>query len=117
METDEKGDDENPKEEADTEQITIDVVDEPAADDDNVCSIQLRLSQNKRMERRFKVEHTLNDVANFVKAEDTSFKNIVFVCPPMNSYDDMEMTLETICKELNSYKLAFIVKENQNVDV
>ena len=49
--------------------------------------------------------------------QDSSFKNIVFVCPPMNSYHDMEMTLETICKELNSHKLSFIVKENQNKEV
>merc|ERR1719237_1000238 len=102
METDEKSDEnanDNPKMETDdvenieqNEQIVI--VDEPAADEENVCSIQLRLPQNKRLERRFKAEHTLQDVANFVKAEEKGFKNIVFVCPPMNSYDDMELTLE-----------------------
>merc|ERR1719385_680533 len=110
MEEDEKGTEKEEKE----EKVSIEVVEEPNEDEDNVCSIQLRLPQNKRVERKFKAQHTLNEVANFVKSQDSSFNDIVFVCPPMNSYHDMDLTLESICKELNSHKLAFIVKENQN---
>merc|ERR1712154_436172 len=90
------------------------VVEEPDEKEADVCSIQLRLPKNKKIERRFKKKHTLNDVANFVKSQDSSFDDIVFVCPPMNSYHDMQLSLDAICKELNSQKLAFIVKENQN---
>eukprot|EP00484_Ammonia_sp_Unknown_P006871 CAMPEP_0197074188 /NCGR_PEP_ID=MMETSP1384-20130603/210983_1 /TAXON_ID=29189 /ORGANISM="Ammonia sp." /LENGTH=467 /DNA_ID=CAMNT_0042513029 /DNA_START=86 /DNA_END=1489 /DNA_ORIENTATION=+ len=92
------------------------IVDEPDESDADCCSIVFRMPQNKRLERRFKKQHTLQCVADYVKSEDASFKNVIFVCPPMNSYDDMEMTLETICKELNSKKLSFIVKENANSD-
>jgi len=95
---------------------SIDVVAEPAESEDNVCSIHLRLPRNKRLERRFKTEHTLNEVANFVKSEDSSFRRIIFVCPPSNSYHAMDITLDVICKELNSHKLSFIVKENQNIE-
>merc|ERR1719242_835450 len=91
------------------EESPIKVVEEPDEDEDNVCSIQLRLPHNKRVERRFKA-HTLSEVANFVKSQDSSFNDIVFVCPPMNSYNDMDVTLDAICTELNSQKLAFIVK-------
>merc|ERR1719410_343006 len=90
------------------------VVEEPDEKEDGVCIIQLRMPQNKKIERRFKKEHTLNDVANYVKSQDASFDDIIFVCPPMNSYNDMEMKLDAICTELNSQKLSFIVKENAN---
>merc|ERR1712079_118708 len=98
MEEDEKGTEKE-------EKVSIEVVEEPNGDEDNVCSIQLRLPQNKRVERRFKAQHTLKEVANFVKSQESSFNDIVFVCPPMNSYHDMDLTLESICKELNSHKL------------
>eukprot|EP01083_Nonionella_stella_P006293 18311_1 len=93
-----------------------DIVSEPDESEEDCCSIQLRLPQNKRIERRFKIQHTLRDVAVFVKSQDASFNDIVFVCPPMHSYHDKELTLDAICKELNSKKLAFIVKENENKD-
>ena len=82
----------------------------------NCCMIQLRLSQNKRIKRRFKKEHKLKDVADFVRSEDETFekKKIIFVSPPMASYDDMEVDLQSICKELCAKNLSFIVKENQN---
>eukprot|EP01084_Bolivina_argentea_P037255 68883_1 len=78
----------------------IEIVDEPDENDKDVCIIQLRLPKNKKISRRFKGEHTLNDVANYVKSEDQSFKSIIFVCPPNKSYNDMEMKLEVITKEL-----------------
>merc|ERR1712157_231183 len=94
--------------------LEIEIVEEPDEKESDVVIIQLRLPKNIKIERRFKQEHTLNDVSNFVKSKDSSFNDIIFVCPPMNSYNDMDMTLNMICKELNSQKLAFIVKENQN---
>jgi len=99
------------------EVVEIVVVDEPDEKESNICNILLRMPKNQRIERRFKQEHRLNDVANFVKSKDSSFGDIVFVCPPMNSYNDMDMTLEAICKDLNSTKLSFIVKENKNKQI
>eukprot|EP00486_Rosalina_sp_Unknown_P001685 CAMPEP_0201567108 /NCGR_PEP_ID=MMETSP0190_2-20130828/7414_1 /ASSEMBLY_ACC=CAM_ASM_000263 /TAXON_ID=37353 /ORGANISM="Rosalina sp." /LENGTH=465 /DNA_ID=CAMNT_0047986693 /DNA_START=53 /DNA_END=1450 /DNA_ORIENTATION=+ len=103
----------NPKEE-EVDDKKMEIVEEPPLDDDNACIIQLRLPQNKKIERRFKKEHKLGDVSNFVKSEDSSFTNIIFVCPPMDSFNDMDMSLEEICKKLNAKKLSFIVKENAN---
>eukprot|EP01084_Bolivina_argentea_P300976 519107_1 len=88
----------------------IEIVDEPDENDTDCCTIQLRLG-NIRIKRRFKKEHKLNDVANFVKSKDSKYNSIVFVCPPMNRYDDMNMELDTVSKELNSKKLSFSVKE------
>uniref|UniRef100_A0A7S0XME4 ubiquitinyl hydrolase 1 n=1 Tax=Elphidium margaritaceum TaxID=933848 RepID=A0A7S0XME4_9EUKA len=90
------------------------VVDEPDESDVDACSILLRFPGNKRIERRFKRQHTLEEVAAFVKSEDSSFSTIVFVCPPSHSYHDLGMKLQSICDELNSKKLSFIVKENDN---
>ena len=45
------------------------VVDEPDEKEADVVGIQLRLPENERIERRFKKEHTLGDVANFVKSK------------------------------------------------
>jgi len=106
--------DENENEKGKSKDSNMEIVAEPDEKESDVVIIQLRLPKNIKIERRFKQKHTLNDVSNFVKSKDTSFNDTVFVCPPMNSYNDMDMTLNAICKELNSQKLAFIVKENQN---
>ena len=57
------------EEENNDKKMDIEIVDEPDKNDENSCSIQLRLPKNKRIERRFKTQHTLNDVANFVKSQ------------------------------------------------
>ena len=47
----------------------MEIVEEPSENEENTCIIQLRLPQNKRIERRFKKDHKLADVSNFVKSK------------------------------------------------
>ena len=93
MEEDQKSADVNgdgDEEEAVTDAVMeeeIEVVDEPEEDAENVCMIQMRLPGNKRIGRRFLAEHTLNDVANFVKSEVCSLCHHCILCTSaMNSF-------------------------------
>merc|ERR1719334_1897820 len=101
----------------DDEEAKVEVSEEPSADEKECCVIQLRFANNKAVKRRFRRADTLGDVARFVRSVDATLTNVVFVCPPNASYDEMGLSLDEICTELKSQMLVFRVKQNQKADV